>query len=183
MHCPDGELLSALADDELETAERAAIERHLPECPACTEIVADMRRLNTLGKTALRSIPVPSRLNLAALPSLTSPPSEPQLLPLAAAFAVLSVSAWLVAPPSRELSERVASTAVPWTSDISSGDELSGQSVPMRSDAAGWQDRSFAEWLAQNSARRIPLVPLEEVPRLSASILRPQIPPLVHPNL
>jgi anti-sigma factor RsiW len=182
MRCPDRELLSALADDELETAERAAIEPHVRGCPVCTEFVADMRRLNTLGETTLRTIPVPSRLNFVALPSLASAPPEPRLLPLAAAFAVLSVAAWLVAPPSRELSERVASTAAPWKSALSSGDEFSVRILAERSDAAGWQYRSFAEWLAQNSERRIPLIPLEEVPRLSTSILRPQIPPVVHPN-
>lgn len=43
--CPDPELLAAFVDGRLARGERAAIERHLAECDACREVLAETVRL------------------------------------------------------------------------------------------------------------------------------------------
>jgi anti-sigma factor RsiW len=178
MPCPDHEVLSALADGEVETATRAAIEEHVKECPACSGFVADMRRLNALGKGSLRTMPVCSQLDLGPFPA--SAPPEPRLLPLAAALAVLSVVAWLVAPRFDNSSGPVAASAARGTAVFQTDEVITGTmpaGVP-----TGWQNRAFAEWLAQNSARRIPLVALEDIPGICAALEQPQNLPVLQPR-
>src|SRR5260370_26817699 len=67
------EQLSAYLDDELEPAERAALERHLPDCPRCQSELRELRAVRGL----LRALPVP------ALPrSFVLPKDGPVPIPL-----------------------------------------------------------------------------------------------------
>jgi len=45
MPCPDENVLTALARDELPAAERTTIEAHIDACEACSEVVAELMRL------------------------------------------------------------------------------------------------------------------------------------------
>jgi hypothetical protein len=78
------EQLSAYLDDELEPAERAALERHLPDCPRCQSELRELRELRGL----LRALPVP------ALPrSFVLPADGPVPIPLSHGSHSTSVAA------------------------------------------------------------------------------------------
>ena len=46
--CPDNQRLSAFLDGELDAAECAAIERHLPQCETCSVALRDFRQISRL---------------------------------------------------------------------------------------------------------------------------------------
>lgn len=60
MNCPDAEtLLQAGRDDALTAEQRAALDRHLAECPACRELQEDLRLAGEAVRAETASVPVP----------------------------------------------------------------------------------------------------------------------------
>jgi anti-sigma factor RsiW len=182
MRCPDRELLLALADGELETEERGAIERHLAECQSCAEYRDDLRKLNVLGKASLRTIPVPPSPSVVLFSPRTRSASEPRLLPLAAAFAVFLIAARLIAPPANDSAQQVTSPEGSGTSVTITGHGSPGDSPPSELDRTKSSGETVGRSLAPHSRRQVPLIALEEVPRVQSRTLRQVIPPTTVPN-
>lgn len=55
MNCIEGEVLSAYADGECVSAEREAVEKHLPACADCRARLAELRALKAAAASAFPS--------------------------------------------------------------------------------------------------------------------------------
>jgi anti-sigma factor RsiW len=104
MHDPWTERLSEYLDGELSSAERAALERHLAACPACTAVLAELEQVAARARTLAPKPPgadlwpgISARIEAAAGHTGTVRPirhrrtfSFPQLAAAALAAAVAS---------------------------------------------------------------------------------------------
>jgi len=162
MSCPEHELLSAVADGELERSLRAEIERHLSTCAPCRRFVEEMRDLEACGRSSLRAISVKTRPELLEVSHLSTRRSVMRPIALAAAAVVLvtvSVAVWLIALRTQE--PRQVSAPI----RAAGGDEFATSS-----------DASFERWAEPYRQLRIPLVPLEEVANYTPPTLLPMLP-------
>lgn len=86
------ELASEFIDGELGALQTAAVEKHLADCPSCSEMVAELRALTRMCST-LPQAPVPSGLRDSILQRLQSrtPPVSPGRLARYGAWAAAAV--------------------------------------------------------------------------------------------
>ena len=58
--CPSNAKIEAYHDGELSAADAAAVERHLPDCPACTQQLAQLREMSALlaGEPPAEILPI-----------------------------------------------------------------------------------------------------------------------------
>jgi len=73
MTCPDEDTYARLLQGLLPDSELAALERHLDECPACAELLAELGKAYS-GPTAARHLS-------AGPPPASTPPSQPMRVP------------------------------------------------------------------------------------------------------
>jgi len=128
MNCPTDELLRARMDDELAPAEKAAVDQHITECPACQSrskaVSAAAARVGTL----LGTLDVPAsaaesnpQMALARFKARLNPQEE--RMPLlarffaprwrfawAASLAAVIVAGSLAFPPARSFAQRLLAT-------------------------------------------------------------------------
>jgi anti-sigma factor RsiW len=138
--------LEAFYDGELDEARRSEIERHIRECPSCTE---ELARLQAMSRMLL-SGPSPklSQIGLYRLHNQVDQAMEEGVLRIVrvlsaiAACVLVAGSAWLVMTRDRTV-ESVTPVAPPWADVVEASDSPSGAySTP----AAAW-------YLADDSAR------------------------------
>src|SRR3954469_8206390 len=53
--------LSEYLDSEMERPERDALEAHLAECPACTALLSDLKKVRAMGRDR-KELPVPEEI-------------------------------------------------------------------------------------------------------------------------
>jgi anti-sigma factor RsiW len=144
--CPFNNHLEAFYDGELDEARRSEIERHIRECPSCTE---ELARLQAMSRMLL-SGPSPklSQIGLYRLHNQVDQAMEEGVLRIVrvlsaiAACVLVAGSAWLVMTRDRTV-ESVTPVAPPWADVVEASDSPSGAySTP----AAAW-------YLADDSAR------------------------------
>jgi anti-sigma factor RsiW len=168
MNCPDEQDLVAYADGELDADDRAAIERHLPMCSACSAYVADMRGLTSLGRASLARLPAAPRPAMRLVR-----PAWPRVVfgGLAAAAAVL-VAALVAGRLMSEPKDRQIVQVGPTTSETTS--TQSTQRVRDAATPVVSNDELFREWAAA-ARRRAPvrLVPMDEVASFRPPVDRP----------
>lgn len=100
MNCHDIQLLLAFVDrktEELDETERAIVQQHLNQCPACAEAAQADRRVDETFGALMRDVAVPAGLKQKVLGKLDHPRAGlpwKSGLALAAAIAI-ALSAWL----------------------------------------------------------------------------------------
>lgn len=114
------DLLVAYADGELEAADRAAVEKHLPSCPDCAALLACLRAASASLAAFPEVEPGPElRRTLHALPFRKSAPRrvfdlllKPSLQPFYAAASILLalVSLYAINPDKSAIDKAVSRT-------------------------------------------------------------------------
>ncbi len=161
MKCPDQETLMLLADSELSAVERAAIEEHIAGCETCRDVVDEMRALNSIARSSLRSLRVsPPRIVLPRRRRML------QGLALAAAMIALAVSLAAVLLTNRRGGGVVTIAHAP----PSAVPATTAQVIP---DVPPLLDEAFERWAAEHRRKQIPLIPLEEVVTYEPPEIRP----------
>ncbi len=150
MRCPDQETLMMLADGELSAAARAMTERHIAGCDACRDLVDEMRALNSIARSGLRSLRViPPRIVLPRRRRLLQP------LALAAAMIALAVSlAAILLMNWRGAGVFKVAVAPPSPAPATTAHVVR--------DVPPLLDEPFERWAAEHRRKQIPLIPLEE---------------------
>jgi anti-sigma factor RsiW len=144
--CPFNNHLEAFYDGELDEARRSEIERHIRECPSCTEELALLQAMSRMLLSGLS--PKLSQIGLYRLHNQVDQAMEEGVLRIVrvlsaiAACVLVAGSAWLVMTRDRTV-ESVTPVAPPWADVVEASDSPSGAySTP----AAAW-------YLADDSAR------------------------------
>ena len=179
MNCPDHESLSAFVDGELDPPATAFIERHLEDCAACREFVAEMRWLDTHGRTSLQAVRT-TGWKRAVIPMLTQRSRMTHPLALAATAVVLaslSVTVWVVTnrPKEADLLGRTSEHAKSFreTEQVTATEaRLPANGVERLAPS----DEAFERWAEPYRRLRIPLIPLEDVANYKPAVVRPIMP-------
>lgn len=175
MSCPEQEMLSAFADDELEPSARAEIERHLTGCTACREFVEQMRWIDAFGRSSLRAIRVRTPSESKVVAEIHPKPRRVRALAMAAAvLALLPMALWLLAYGIRN--PRVASRTVQTRlqSTTSFSNVTAATEAAESKQAKVFSDEVFERWAEPYRRLRLPLASMEEV----ANFTWPEIPPV-----
>lgn len=152
MRCSDQETLTIFADGEIAGMEREMIEQHLAGCEACRDLVNEMRALNSISRTALRSLRVsPPRIVLARRRRLL----QPLAFAAAAMIALIVLLAAVVVMSWRD-GDAVKVAATPPLPAPATAAHSAREVPPLL-------DEAFERWAAEHRRKQIPLIPMEEV--------------------
>lgn len=172
MNCFDEQDLVAYADGELDAQARAAVERHLAACAACSAYVADMRGLTSKARASFARLPAAERPVARPAMGLVRP-AWPRVVvaTLAAAAAVLLaalLAARLMSEPKDRRVVQIGPTTT--TNTVASTTQSSVSPTPAASN-----DELFAQWAAAARRRQSPvrLVPMDEVASFRPPVDRP----------
>lgn len=145
MNCPDPQIISALADGELDPKQAAEVERHVARCASCRRSLEEMRSLEQRGRAAVEAIDVGEAAiqNVVYLRPFWLRWVGPMPLAAAAAAVVaIFIGTRLALNHSSSHQKPTSAPAAAASSDES-------------------EDAAFAQWLEPYRNLNIPLVPMD----------------------